>query len=95
MIILHKELIFILLSQLETERGAHICRSSSFEMLTDVNPAVAVFDKVNMECEYVNPPSCLNASAGSGLDSDFGASAGMIGSSAVWYGCRDDLLLLR
>uniref|UniRef100_A0A3B4WRJ3 Huluwa n=1 Tax=Seriola lalandi dorsalis TaxID=1841481 RepID=A0A3B4WRJ3_SERLL len=41
--------------------------------------AVHVFDKVDMECEYTNPPSemsCLSTSAvGPGLDSDFGASA--------------------
>uniref|UniRef100_A0A3Q1G4E0 Huluwa n=1 Tax=Acanthochromis polyacanthus TaxID=80966 RepID=A0A3Q1G4E0_9TELE len=41
--------------------------------------AVHVFDKVDMECEFSNPPletSCLNTSAeGPGLDSDFGASA--------------------
>uniref|UniRef100_A0A8C4GKK5 Protein huluwa n=1 Tax=Dicentrarchus labrax TaxID=13489 RepID=A0A8C4GKK5_DICLA len=61
----------------------HIRRSSTYEMLTDVNPGVAVhvFDKVDMECEYTNPPSeasCLNTSAvGPGLDSDFGASAGV------------------
>lgn len=53
-------------------------------MLTDVNPGVAahVFDKVDMECEYASPPSeasCQNTSAvGSGLDSDFGASAGTL-----------------
>ncbi|XP_073334611.1 protein huluwa isoform X2 [Pagrus major] len=65
----------------ETNHVGH--RSSTYEMLTDVNPGVAVhvFDKVDMECEYANPPSeasCLNTSAaGSGLDSDFGASAGV------------------
>ncbi|XP_070781370.1 protein huluwa [Enoplosus armatus] len=65
------------------EHVGHICRSSTYELLTDVNPAVAVhvFDKVDMECEYTNPPSetsCLNTSAvGPGLDSDFGASAGV------------------
>ncbi|KAM4634071.1 protein huluwa [Polymixia lowei] len=55
-----------------------------FELLTDVNHAAAhdVFDKIELECEYVscNLPetSCLNAStAGPGLDSDFGASAGV------------------
>ncbi|XP_038590421.1 protein huluwa isoform X1 [Micropterus salmoides] len=61
----------------------HIHRSSSYEMLTGVNPGVAahVFDKVHMDCEYTSPPSetsCLNTSAvGPGLDSDFGASAGV------------------
>lgn len=51
-------------------------------MLTEVNPGAPVhpFDKVVMDCEYVNPSSensCLNTSAGgSGLDTDFGASAG-------------------
>ncbi|XP_047426314.1 protein huluwa [Mugil cephalus] len=67
----------------ETELLGHVRRSSTYEMLTDVNPAVAVhaFDKVDMECEYAGPPSetsCLNTSAvGPGLDSDFGASAGV------------------
>ncbi|KAM9841098.1 protein huluwa [Aulostomus maculatus] len=67
----------------EMEYVGHIHRSSAYEMLTDVNPGVAVrvFDKVDMECEYTNPPSeasCLNTSAVcSGLDSDFGASAGV------------------
>lgn len=55
-------------------------RSSTYEMLTDPEVAVHVFDKVDQECEYTNPPSdmsCLNTSAvGPGLDSDFGASAG-------------------
>ncbi|KAM7368825.1 hypothetical protein PAMP_013132 [Pampus punctatissimus] len=70
-------------SPTETEHVGHICRSSTYEMLTDVNPGVAVhvFDKIDMECEYTNPPSevsCLNTSAvGPGLDSDFGASAGV------------------
>ncbi|KAM4527120.1 protein huluwa [Odontesthes bonariensis] len=67
----------------ETEHVGHIQRSSTFEMLTEVNRGAAVhpFDKVVMECEYTNPPSessCLNMSAvGPGLDSDFGASAGV------------------
>uniref|UniRef100_UPI0037E98E52 protein huluwa n=1 Tax=Semicossyphus pulcher TaxID=241346 RepID=UPI0037E98E52 len=66
-----------------TEHGGQARRSSTYEMLTDVSPGVAVhvFDKVDMECEYDNPPSetsCLNTSAvGPGLDSDFGASAGV------------------
>ncbi|XP_035040120.2 protein huluwa isoform X1 [Hippoglossus stenolepis] len=67
----------------ETEHVGYIYRSSAYEMLTDVNPAAAVyvFDKVDMECEYNSRPSetsCLNTSAvGPGLDSDFGASAGV------------------
>lgn len=67
----------------------HIHRSSTYEMLTDVDPGVLVhlFDKVDMECEYTNPPSersCLNISAvGPGLDSDFGASAGTLQSPSV------------
>ncbi|XP_062269202.1 protein huluwa isoform X1 [Platichthys flesus] len=67
----------------ETEHVGFIYRSSAYEMLTDVNPAAAVyvFDKVDMECEYNSRPSetsCLNTSAvGPGLDSDFGASAGV------------------
>ncbi|GAA6219361.1 uncharacterized protein LOC108874070 isoform X1 [Lates japonicus] len=67
----------------ETEHVCYIRRSSTYEMLTDVNPGVAVhvFDKADMECEYINPSSemsGLNASAvGPGLDSDFGASAGV------------------
>ncbi|XP_022062661.2 protein huluwa [Acanthochromis polyacanthus] len=61
----------------------HLHQGCTYEMLTDVNPAAAVhvFDKVDMECEFSNPPletSCLNTSAeGPGLDSDFGASAGV------------------
>ncbi|XP_029372304.1 protein huluwa [Echeneis naucrates] len=68
---------------LETEHVGYICQSSSYQMLTDVNPGVAVhvLDKANMECEYTSPPSetsCLSTSAvGPGLDSDFGASAGV------------------
>ncbi|XP_054469086.1 protein huluwa [Anoplopoma fimbria] len=67
----------------ETEYVGHLRRSSTYEMLTDVNPGVAVlvFDKVDMECEFTDQPSeasCLNTSAvGPGLDSDFGASAGV------------------
>nr|XP_033502084.1 protein huluwa isoform X1 [Epinephelus lanceolatus] len=67
----------------ETEHVGHLRRSSTYDMLTDVNPgaAVHVFDKVHTECECINPPleaSCLNTSAvGPGLDSDFGASAGV------------------
>ncbi|XP_053195469.1 protein huluwa [Scomber japonicus] len=67
----------------ETEHVGLRRQSSIYQMLTDVNPGVAmhVFDKIDMECEYTNPPSevsCLNTSAvGPGLDSDFGASAGV------------------
>ncbi|KAI3362206.1 hypothetical protein L3Q82_012525 [Scortum barcoo] len=67
----------------ETEHMGHIRRSSTYEMLTAVSPSAAVhmFDKVDLECEYSNPSSetsCLNTSAvGPGLDSDFGASAGV------------------
>ncbi|AWP15457.1 Hypothetical protein SMAX5B_013858 [Scophthalmus maximus] len=67
----------------QTERVGYMYRSSTYGMLTDVNPAAAarVFDKVEMECEYSNLPSetsCPNTSAvGPGLDSDFGASAGV------------------
>ncbi|KAM8829179.1 protein huluwa [Spinachia spinachia] len=70
-------------SPMETEHVAHLRRGSTFQMLTDVKPGVAmlVFDKVAMECEYADRPaeaSHLNASAvGPGLDSDFGASAGV------------------
>ncbi|XP_042365529.1 protein huluwa [Plectropomus leopardus] len=68
---------------LRTEHVGRLHRSSAYEILTDVNPGVAVhaFDKVDTECEYANPPSeasCLNTTAvGPGLDSDFGASAGV------------------
>lgn len=67
-------------SQLETV--GHVRRGATYEMMTDLNPVVAVHisDKEDMECEYIRPPSeasGLNASAaGPGLDSDFGASAG-------------------
>ncbi|XP_037340989.1 protein huluwa [Pungitius pungitius] len=71
-------------SPTETEHVAHIRRGSTFQMLTDVKPGVAmlVFDKVAMECEYTDQrpaeASYLNTSAvGPGLDSDFGASAGV------------------
>lgn len=60
-----------------------------YAMQTDVNAAAAVhlFDKMDMECEFLNPPSevSINTSAtGSGLDSDFGASAGFLSSSLTW-----------
>nr|XP_020476815.1 uncharacterized protein LOC109972363 isoform X2 [Monopterus albus] len=66
-----------------TRETEYIRRSSTYEMLTDVDPVVAghMFDKVDQECEYMNPSSetsFLNTSAvGPGLDSDFGASAGV------------------
>ncbi|XP_074474840.1 protein huluwa [Sebastes fasciatus] len=67
----------------ETEHVGHLHRSSTYGMQTDVDPGVAVlvFDKVDMECDFTNQPSeasYLNTSAvGPGLDSDFGASAGV------------------
>ncbi|XP_074546814.1 protein huluwa isoform X2 [Halichoeres trimaculatus] len=70
-------------SPTETEHGGQVGRVGVYDVLTAVSPGVAVhvFDKVEMECEYINPPSeasCLNTSAvGPGLDSDFGASAGV------------------
>ncbi|XP_058474221.1 protein huluwa [Solea solea] len=73
-------------SPTETEHVGYIYQSRTHAMLKDVNPAAAaaavhVFDRVEMECEYTNLPSetsCLNMSAvGPGLDSDFGASAGV------------------
>ncbi|XP_040012579.1 protein huluwa isoform X2 [Xiphias gladius] len=70
-------------SPTETEHVGYICRSSTYEMLTDANPGAAAhaFDKADAECGYGDPPSetsRLNASAvGPGLDSDFGASAGV------------------
>ncbi|KAM3842463.1 protein huluwa [Diretmus argenteus] len=66
-------------SPTETQYVAHIGRSSSLELLTGVHVAEHLFDKVNLE--YVSGPpetSCLNTSTvGPGLDSDFGASAGV------------------
>lgn len=71
---------FLLCSQQGSQHVGHMCRSSTYEMLTDPEVAVHVFDTVDQKCEYTHPPSdmsCLNTSAvGSGLDSDFGASAG-------------------
>nr|XP_046231626.1 protein huluwa isoform X2 [Scatophagus argus] len=68
-------------SPVQTEHVGLIRRSSTYEMLTDVVPGVAAFDKADVVCEYTSPPSeasCLNTSAvGPGLDSDFGASAGV------------------
>ncbi|XP_068561699.1 protein huluwa [Cebidichthys violaceus] len=60
----------------ETEHVGRLRRSSTLRMLTDV-----MFDEVGMECEFTDPPSeasYRNTSAvGPGLDSDFGASAGV------------------
>ncbi|KAK2819316.1 hypothetical protein Q5P01_024877 [Channa striata] len=65
----------------EMEQAGPILRSSTYEMLTDLGVAVHVFDKVDQVCEYINAPSemsCLTTSpVGPGLDSDFGASAGV------------------
>lgn len=53
-------------------------------MLPDLNPMVGMHmpGKADMECEYIerlSEVSGINTSAvGSGLDSDFGASAGML-----------------
>ncbi|XP_034402049.1 protein huluwa [Cyclopterus lumpus] len=63
-----------------TQEVGHLCRSSTYDMLTDVNPggALLVFDKVDMYTEPHSEASYLNTSAlGPGLDSDFGASAGV------------------
>uniref|UniRef100_A0A1A7X0F6 Si:dkey-121h17.7 n=2 Tax=Iconisemion striatum TaxID=60296 RepID=A0A1A7X0F6_9TELE len=62
----------------EPERVSPIRRSSTHEKLTDVNLSDPVhpFDKLVMDCEYANLPSDTSAAA-SGLDSDFGASAGV------------------
>lgn len=61
----------------EMEDVGHIHRSSTYDMLTDVNPGVVV----DTECGYPDlstEESFLNVSAvGPGLDSDFGASAGV------------------
>ncbi|XP_029300624.1 protein huluwa isoform X2 [Cottoperca gobio] len=86
-------------SPMEAEHVAHLRRSSTYEMLSDVNPGLAllVFDKVDMECEFSSPPSeasCLNSSAvGPGLDSDFGASAGTSPSAALTRVTRPPLLV--
>ncbi|MEQ2182268.1 hypothetical protein GOODEAATRI_020590 [Goodea atripinnis] len=67
----------------ETEHLDHIRRSSTLERLTEVNAVTPVhpYDKLVMECEHINPTSeasSLNMSTvGPGLDSDFGASAGV------------------
>ncbi|XP_072309852.1 protein huluwa isoform X2 [Eucyclogobius newberryi] len=70
-------------SPMEAENGGHICSSSPYDMRTDLNTAAAahLFDKMDMECELSNSlseVSCILTSAvGPGLDSDFGASAGV------------------
>ncbi|XP_054612350.1 protein huluwa [Dunckerocampus dactyliophorus] len=70
-------------SPTETQHAVQAGRSSPYGMLTELSPGVMhIFDQVDMACEYIDPPSersCLNTSAvqGSGLDSDFGASAGV------------------
>lgn len=68
---------------LKANNAGHICRSSPYDMWTDANTPAEVhpLDKMDMECELSDPPSevsCIFTSAvGSGLDSDFGASAGV------------------
>ncbi|XP_024155123.1 protein huluwa isoform X1 [Oryzias melastigma] len=60
------------------EHMGHIRRSSTREKLSEA--AVHPFDKVIAECESTEPTdtSCLNTTTvGPGLDSDFGASAGV------------------
>ncbi|XP_061554068.1 protein huluwa [Phycodurus eques] len=70
-------------SPTEAEHMAGIRRTSAYGMLTEPSPgALHPLDKVYMECDfYIQPPSvgsCPNTSTeGSGLDSDFGASAGV------------------
>lgn len=66
----------------EPDGGIHLAppnsplQSSSYDVLTDVNPDVAVLELSKVDIEMTNLPSCLSA-VGSGLDSDFGASAGV------------------
>lgn len=82
--------VYFLCSQQERGHAGYIRRLSAYEIQTDGNPGVAVhlFDKDDVECEYVRPPSeasGLNTSAvGPGLDSDFGASAGMLQTQLHW-----------
>ncbi|XP_055087419.1 protein huluwa isoform X2 [Periophthalmus magnuspinnatus] len=70
-------------SPMEAENGGQLCSSSPYEMRTELNTAAAVHlcDKMDMECELSNTlseVSCILTSAvGPGLDSDFGASAGV------------------
>ncbi|XP_061149430.1 protein huluwa [Syngnathus typhle] len=67
----------------EVEHMAGIHQSSTYRMLTELSPgAVHRMDQAHMECRsYLQPPSegsCPNTlMACSGLDSDFGASAGV------------------
>ncbi|XP_056287933.1 protein huluwa [Pseudoliparis swirei] len=64
-------------SPTELKHLGHPRRSSTYEMLTDVNPGLA-FDKVDMYTDPHSEASSPNASPlGPGLDSDFGASAGV------------------
>ncbi|KAM9820773.1 protein huluwa [Neosynchiropus ocellatus] len=60
---------------------AGLRRSCAYEMLTDVDPAAAVHLLDQVDLEYSEMPSemsCLDTPpVGSGLDSDFGASAGV------------------
>ncbi|TNN43291.1 hypothetical protein EYF80_046511 [Liparis tanakae] len=70
----------VVISLLELQHLGHPRRSSTYEMLTDVNPGLArlVFDKVDMYTDPHSEASSPNASPlGPGLDSDFGASAGV------------------
>lgn len=61
--------------------AGHVCSSSPYDMQTDVHTAAHLFDQMDMECELsgaLSEVSCIVTSAvGSGLDSDFGASAGV------------------
>ncbi|XP_012723395.2 protein huluwa isoform X1 [Fundulus heteroclitus] len=65
----------------ETERVGDIRWSSSYKKLMEVNTVAPglPYDKLVLECEHPTPEtSSLNTSAvGPGLDSDFGASAGV------------------
>lgn len=76
--------VYFICSQQERGHAGYIRQLSTYDMQTDGNPGVAVhlFDKADVECEYIRPPSeasGLNTSAvGPGLDSDFGASAGTL-----------------
>lgn len=71
------------------EHIGHIRRSSTREKLSE--SAVHPFDKVMAECEFTDPMtdmSCLNTTAvGPGLDSDFGASAGISVMEQSVFGC--------
>uniref|UniRef100_A0A3Q3ML18 Protein huluwa-like n=1 Tax=Mastacembelus armatus TaxID=205130 RepID=A0A3Q3ML18_9TELE len=69
-------------SDSETETRVNLVPPNS-PTVSDVNPGVSVhmFDKADGQCEHMNPSSessSLNTSAvGPGLDTDFGASAGV------------------